>query len=166
MSEHTRTDWPYPRPEQPPVPKPGDAAHTVNVWLVPNFSMLTLFCLLEPLRVANRFGRELFAWRLLSADGEAVVASNGVRIEVEGALAEHALGDLLMVISSYEAEVSVTGAERAVLRHVAARCGAWWACRRARYRAFHSRPGRVARPASRGAALGERTGLPCGVSAY
>ncbi|WP_280562690.1 GlxA family transcriptional regulator [Chromohalobacter sp. 48-RD10] len=123
MSENTRTDWPYPRPEQPPVPNPGDAAHTVNVWLVPNFSMLTLFCLLEPLRVSNRFGRELFAWRLLSADGEAVVASNGVRIEVEGVLAEHTPGDLLMVISSYEAEVSVTGAERAVLRHVAAHGG-------------------------------------------
>ncbi|RXE47065.1 AraC family transcriptional regulator [Chromohalobacter israelensis] len=123
MSELSTTDWPYPRPEQPPVPRPGEAAHTVDVWVVPNFSMLTLFCLLEPLRVANRFGRTLFAWRLLSADGEAVVASNGVRIEVDGLLDAHCHGELLMVISSYQPEVSVTSAERAVLRHVAAHGG-------------------------------------------
>lgn len=128
----------YPRPDSPPLLAPGAAEHTLNVWLVPRFSMLTLFCLLEPLRVANRFGRDLFAWRLLSADGEAVVASNGVRIDVDGCL-----GDLitdaghdrmgagerdtkprLMVVSSYEAEVSVGSEARAVLRHLAAH-GAW-----------------------------------------
>ncbi|WP_163649955.1 GlxA family transcriptional regulator [Modicisalibacter sp. 'Wilcox'] len=120
MSESLIPEWPYPRPDQPPVPRPGEAAHTVSVWLVPKFSMLTLFCLLEPLRVANRFGRELFAWQLLSADGDAVVASNGVRIDVDAALGEAEAGELLMVISSYEAEATVTAADRAVLRQAAA----------------------------------------------
>lgn len=120
MNDDSTHEWPYPRPDQPPVPRPGEAAHTVSVWLVPKFSMLTLFCLLEPLRVANRFGRELFAWQLLSADGEAVVASNGVRIDVDASLGEADVGELLMVISSYEAEATVTAAERAVLRQAAA----------------------------------------------
>ncbi|MDO6786284.1 helix-turn-helix domain-containing protein [Cobetia marina] len=134
---------PYPRPDSPPVLAPGAAENTLNVWLVPRFSMLTLFCLLEPLRVANRFGRDLFAWRLLSADGEAVVASNGVRIDVDGRLDQLMTGEprqapeavceqasasmarmRLMVVSSYEPEASVDSESRAVLRWLAAH-GAW-----------------------------------------
>ncbi len=123
MSDLSTTEWPYPRPDQPPVPSPGEAEHTVSVWLLPKFSMLTLFCLLEPLRVANRFGRELFAWQLLSATGEAVVASNGVRIDVDGALGDIDTCELLMVISSYEPEATVTAADRAVLRQIGAHGG-------------------------------------------
>ncbi|WP_052384873.1 GlxA family transcriptional regulator [Cobetia amphilecti] len=125
---------PYPRPDSPPLLTPGAAEHTLNVWLVPRFSMLTLFCLLEPLRVANRFGRPLFAWRLLSSDGEAVVASNGVRIDVDGALSslvdepssgcQNGAQTRLMVVSSYGPEVSVGSQARGVIRHLAAH-GAW-----------------------------------------
>ena len=127
--------YPYPRPDSPPLLSPEDAETTLNVWLVPKFSMLTLFCLLEPLCVANRFGRKLFAWRLLSADGQPVIASNGVRIDVSGAIGE--LGTeppgqtwhrnsvtRLMVVSSWEAEATVTAEDRAVLRRLAAH-GAW-----------------------------------------
>lgn len=116
--------WPYPRPDSPPLLTPEQAEHTLNVWLVPRFSMLTLFCLLEPLRVANRFGRDLFAWRLLSAHGDAVVASNGVRIDVDGALASLEDESSLMVVSSYEAEATVSFQDRAVLRRIAAH-GGW-----------------------------------------
>ncbi|GHE21119.1 GlxA family transcriptional regulator [Halomonas urumqiensis] len=124
MTDDANAAWPYPRPDSPPLLTPEQAEHTLNVWLVPRFSMLTLFCLLEPLRVANRFGRNLFAWRLLSADGEAVVASNGVRIDVDGAL--ESLEDMtrLMVVSSYEAEATVSFQDRAVLRRIAAH-GGW-----------------------------------------
>ncbi|WP_043532165.1 GlxA family transcriptional regulator [Litchfieldella xinjiangensis] len=120
MNNVTSNDWPYLRPDLPPVPRPGEAEHTVSVWLLPKFSMLSLICLLEPLRVANRFGRKLFAWELLSATGEAVVASNGVRIDVDGPLAAVSHCEMLMVISSYEAEATVTPSDRAVLRQVAA----------------------------------------------
>lgn len=37
--------------------------------LLPNFSMIALYSALEPLRVANRFAGELFAWRFASVDG-------------------------------------------------------------------------------------------------
>ena len=124
MSDPAEGAWPYPRPTSPPLLTPEQAEHTLNVWLVPRFSMLTLFCLLEPLRVANRFGRDLFAWRLLSADGDAVVASNGVRIDVDGALASLEDASRLMVVSSYEAEATVSFQDRAVLRRIAAH-GGW-----------------------------------------
>lgn len=124
MNDTTNAPWPYPRPDSPPLLTPEQAEHTLNVWLVPRFSMLTLFCLLEPLRVANRFGRHLFAWRLLSAHGDAVVASNGVRIDVDGTLASLEDASRLMVVSSYEAEATVSPQDRAVLRRIAAH-GGW-----------------------------------------
>ncbi|HSH48920.1 MAG TPA: helix-turn-helix domain-containing protein [Halomonas sp.] len=120
MSEPISLPWPYPRPDLPPLLAPDDAEHCVDVWLLPKFSMLTLFCLLEPLRVANRFGRGLFAWRLLSSSGESVMASNGVRIGVNGRLEGLHSSELLMVVSSYEAEATVTASDRAVLRQVVA----------------------------------------------
>ena len=136
-SAHWAQAWPYPRPDLPPVARPGEAEHTVSVWLLPKFSMLTLFCLLEPLRVANRFGRTLFAWQLLSSGGEAVVASNGVRIDVDGALGGAGDCKMLMAISSYEAEATVTAADRAVCktRSVYAN-GSWDVCDRTRSRGF------------------------------
>ena len=124
MSDLPEGAWPYPRPNSPPLLTPEQAEYTLNVWLLPRFSMLTLFCLLEPLRVANRFGRDLFAWRLLSADGDAVVASNGVRIDVDGSLASLEDASRLMVVSSYEAEATVSFQDRAVLRRIAAH-GGW-----------------------------------------
>ncbi|QEM84116.1 GlxA family transcriptional regulator [Halomonas binhaiensis] len=120
----TADTWPYPRPDSPPLLTPEEAEHTLDVWLLPKFSMLSLFCLLEPLRVANRFGRDLFAWRLLSADGEGVVASNGVRIDVDDELSAVADDAQLMVVSSYEAEAMVRLQDHAVLRRVAAH-GGW-----------------------------------------
>lgn len=120
MNEFSTTSWPYPRPDIPPLLRPEEAEHTIDVWLLPTFSMLSLVCLLEPLRVANRFGRGLFAWRLLSSTGDSVVASNGARIDVDGCLGELKGSEMLMAISSYEAEATVTAGDRAVLRQVAA----------------------------------------------
>nr|WP_298411218.1 helix-turn-helix domain-containing protein [uncultured Halomonas sp.] len=120
MSEVFSTNWPYPRPDSPPVLRPEEAEHTIDVWLLPKFSMLSLVCLLEPLRVANRFGRPLFAWRLLSSTGEPVIASNGVRTDVDGRLEGLKECELLMAVSSYEAEATVTAGDRAMLRQVAA----------------------------------------------
>ncbi|SHM29910.1 transcriptional regulator, AraC family with amidase-like domain [Vreelandella subglaciescola] len=124
MSDTFDPTWPYPRPDSPPLLDPEQAEHTLDVWVVPSFSMLTLFCLLEPLRVANRFGSDLFAWRLRSRDGEGVVASNGLRIEVDGELNEVPDDASLMVVSSYQAEADVSAQDRAVLRRVAAH-GGW-----------------------------------------
>lgn len=115
--------WLYPRPDLPPVLTPDEADVTVNLWLLPKFSMLTLYCLLEPLRVANRFGRALFAWRLYSSDGTPVTASNGVTVDVDAALDGAAIFDNLMVVASYEAEATVSSPQWAVLRQVAAHGG-------------------------------------------
>ena len=49
--------------------------------LVPQFSMMAFSAAIEPLRSANRVSeRELFEWQVLSVDGSAVMASNGIEI--------------------------------------------------------------------------------------
>lgn len=120
MNEQSNHDWVYVRPDLPQVLTPEQAMRTVSVWLLPKFSMLALFCLLEPLRVANRFGRPLFAWELLSSDGQPVTASNGVTLSVDQQTRAMPRGEMLAIVSSYEAEVTVTDDQLAWVRQAAA----------------------------------------------
>ncbi|MEO1067264.1 MAG: GlxA family transcriptional regulator [Pseudomonadota bacterium] len=58
-------------------------------FLVPSFSLIAFTMAIEPLRLTNRYyGREIYTWRLISADGEAVAASNRVICSVDGSLEE------------------------------------------------------------------------------
>jgi AraC family carnitine catabolism transcriptional activator len=86
--------------------------------LVPGFSMIALYSALEPLRVANRFGGELFRWRFVSIDGEAVTASNGIPVSVEGRLAGAGRPNLAVVCSSYDHDKAMSPALRAALRRL------------------------------------------------
>lgn len=62
---------------------------SVAFLLVPSFSMIAFASAIEPLRLANRIeGRDAFSWRVLSADGRPVTASNGVELAVGGSFAD------------------------------------------------------------------------------
>lgn len=59
--------------------EPG--THAFGILIVPNFSMMAFTSAVEPLRAANRLsGRELYAWRLVSKNGEAVASSSGIEV--------------------------------------------------------------------------------------
>jgi len=63
--------------------------HTVGFLLLPDFSLLSYACAIEPLRAANRLsGRLLYAWRHIAIDGRPAQASNGVEVR-----ADHGLDD-------------------------------------------------------------------------
>jgi AraC family carnitine catabolism transcriptional activator len=64
--------------------------------------MMGLMAAIEPLRVANRFRGELYRWRLLSLDGAAVAASNGMSLNVDAALELPAAGASLFVVAGFE----------------------------------------------------------------
>jgi transcriptional regulator GlxA family with amidase domain len=71
--------------ERPPV---DVAVETILFFLIPDFSMIAFTSAVEPLRIANRLsGKRLYAWRLVSADGGPVAASNGIRVQVDAPLA-------------------------------------------------------------------------------
>ncbi|WPC04810.1 GlxA family transcriptional regulator [Pseudomonas benzenivorans] len=70
--------------------------------LLPGFSMMGLMSAIEPLRVANRFTPTPYRWRLLSPDGEAVQSSNGMSLNVDGALAVPGGSDNLFVVAGFD----------------------------------------------------------------
>lgn len=100
------------------------AAFDIAFVLVPGFSMIALYSALEPLRVANRFGGDLFRWRFVSIDGQPAVASNGIPVSVEGPLVQAGRPNLAVVCSSYDHDRAMTRAMRAALRRLD-RAGVW-----------------------------------------
>lgn len=91
-------------------------------FLVPGFSAMAFFSAIEPLRVANRLSpRTIFEWRLFSADGHAVEASNGMRVMVDGPLDESA--SILTICAGFEPKRGERPAFLAALRRMA-RAGA------------------------------------------
>jgi len=76
------------------------AANPVRIafLLVPQLSMMAFSAAIEPLRSANRLSeRELFQWRLVSADGKPVMASNAIPIAVHESLDQLSKADMLVV---------------------------------------------------------------------
>ncbi|MDK1388205.1 GlxA family transcriptional regulator [Sinorhizobium sp. 8-89] len=74
----------------------------VVVVVLPESSIMSLASVLDPMRAANRVaGRQVFRWRLLSGDGEAVMLTCGVPINVDGRFVPPLGGDLLLVIGGF-----------------------------------------------------------------
>ena len=76
--------------------------------LLPEFSNLGLAAAVEPLFVANWLAQDaLFAWTLVSVDGEPVKASNGMRIPVDGDLGLGEGCGTVFVLASFDALTAV-----------------------------------------------------------
>jgi AraC family transcriptional regulator, carnitine catabolism transcriptional activator len=70
----------------------------IAVLLIPQFTSIALSSIIEPLRIANRYISRPYRWQLVSADGEPVPDRNGVKVAVDGALADvGTIGTLLVV---------------------------------------------------------------------
>src|SRR5690606_21254157 len=68
--------------------------------LVEDFSHLAFACALEPLRIANFVAdRELYRWRLASADGRSAICSNRAVTLVDHDLTPLERGEALFLIS-------------------------------------------------------------------
>ena len=75
---------------------------TIDFLLLPGCSAMGFISAIEPLRVANRFRGPLYRWRVLSLDGGAVEASNGMSVNADGALGEGGHGRLLLLVAGFE----------------------------------------------------------------
>ncbi|MBK5567854.1 GlxA family transcriptional regulator [Ensifer sp. SSB1] len=74
----------------------------VCVVILPESSIMSLASVLDPMRAANRIsGRDVFCWRLLSADGKPVTLTCGIPIVVDGKFAQPLAGDALLVIGGF-----------------------------------------------------------------
>lgn len=83
---------------------PRDGPGTYGFLLAPNFSMMCFSSAIEPLRAANRISeRELYRWPLYSADGEPVVASNGIAVLPDARMGDDTALDGIFVCGGIDA---------------------------------------------------------------
>lgn len=97
-----------------------NALEKIDFLLVDGFSALAFFSAVEPLRVANRLApKPLFTWTLHSHDGEAVAASNGMRVLVDCPFAALEPPGTLIVCAGFHAERGMGRQALATLRRFA-----------------------------------------------
>jgi len=90
---------------------------TVGFLLTDEFTQIAFSSALEPLRMANRLsGQTLYEWKTLSLNGEAVLASSGMALPVDLAIAHAGDMDLLLVCGGEHIEQHVDRALLTTLR--------------------------------------------------
>ena len=77
--------------------------------LVPNFTLLAYSSAIEPLRMANMISNEeLYRWHTLSADGEPVASSSGVRIPADRSIDEDTPANAVFVCGGIHIQKSIS----------------------------------------------------------
>lgn len=74
----------------------------IHFLLLPGFSAMGFISALEPLRVANRFKGPSYRWQVLSLDGGAVQASNGMSVNADAALAAGEPVGILLIVAGFD----------------------------------------------------------------
>jgi len=93
--------------------------------LVDKFSMLCFAAAIDPLRSANRLmGDDYYRWSTVSVDGEPVLASNSMLVNVDASIDSLGSCDILFVCAGYKIEVENQSHLLAKLRERARRGGA------------------------------------------
>ena len=101
-------------PEAPSIPFSGmeerqtisDASLShVTFLVVPRFNMSTLMTMIEPMRIANYLSpRPIYAWDIVSFDGDVVTASNGFSLPAHLPESRNRRGAVIFVMGSWGAE--------------------------------------------------------------
>jgi transcriptional regulator GlxA family with amidase domain len=77
--------------------------------LLENFTLIAFASAVEPLRLANRMsGRTLYAWRVVSATGGPVTASNGLVVQADGGLAELGRESVIVVVGGLNVKAAIS----------------------------------------------------------
>lgn len=102
--------------------QPVQTPYRVGFLLIDNFTLIALATAVEPLRVANTLvGSELYSWKLLTADGGSVHASDGMEVMPDAGLGGDDRFDLVMVVAGVNVFQSFSSAEVRWLRQQARR---------------------------------------------
>ncbi|MEZ5829623.1 MAG: GlxA family transcriptional regulator [Dongiaceae bacterium] len=88
------------------VAKQGNgASRRFAVLLFPNFPMMAFSAVMEPLRAANILGAEpSYSWSTVAPEGRQVIASNGIGIRPDYAVADDPAADFIVVCSGGNAD--------------------------------------------------------------
>jgi len=103
-----------------PAPLNLAALHRIGFWTLPNYSMIALSNALEGCRMANYVtGREVYSWRVLTLDGAAVPASNGLSLTPTHALGDTGPLDIVFVCGGVDVRHVVDERVKSALRRLA-----------------------------------------------
>ncbi|MDN0085318.1 GlxA family transcriptional regulator [Crenobacter sp. SG2305] len=92
----------------------------IGFLLLPNFSMIAFSNAVEPLRMANHLSRKkLYRWTMLSSDGEAVAASNGLSLSPISRPDDTQQFDILIVCGGINIREAITEEALAIIRRFA-----------------------------------------------
>ena len=87
------------------------APQSIGFLLLDNFTLISLASAVEPLRMANQLsGRELYRWTTLTADGNKVLASDGLQITPDTSMHNAPAMDTIFVCGGVGIQRSVTRA--------------------------------------------------------
>ncbi len=88
---------------------PAAGSLPVAVLLLENFSMICFASTIEPLREANWVAKyRAYDWRVLSPDGQAVRASNGLTVSVDGSIEDVPHCPMVIVCCSFDPHLHAT----------------------------------------------------------
>ncbi|HEV2505464.1 MAG TPA: GlxA family transcriptional regulator [Mesorhizobium sp.] len=94
----------------------------VTILILEQFAMIAFSSTIEPLREANWVaGKPLYKWTVVSHDGKPVRASNGLMLQVDGAIQDVAFSPIVIVCSSFDPQLHTTPAMLGWLRRQARR---------------------------------------------
>jgi AraC family carnitine catabolism transcriptional activator len=92
-------------------------AQKVTILLLEQFAMIAFASTIEPLREANWVaGKKAFEWKVVSPDGQAVRASNGLSVNVDCAMQEAEFSGIVIVCCSFNPHLVATPPVLAWLR--------------------------------------------------
>jgi transcriptional regulator GlxA family with amidase domain len=79
---------------------------SVSLLVLPECSMMSVACTLDPMRAANRIaGEVVFTWKILTIDGEPVNLTCGLPIAADAKFGETEVDDVLIVIAGFDSEI-------------------------------------------------------------
>ncbi|MGF1525944.1 MAG: GlxA family transcriptional regulator [Candidatus Competibacterales bacterium] len=108
----------------PPATEMPPATHRdVALILLPNFSMMAVAALIEPLRLANRaLGRGYYRWQTYGPTAPSVTASNGLAIPADASIDQLTRADVVLVCAGIGvAQLALPSKVGARLRSLAAK---------------------------------------------
>ena len=87
----------------------GGGPRRVNLLLLPNFTMLALCSVVDPMRLANQLaGRELYDWSIVTEDGQPVASSGGVKTMADTSIQHAPSCGMLMVVGGWDIAANFT----------------------------------------------------------
>lgn len=99
-----------------------DDTLTATILVLPDASLMSLAATLDPMRAANRTaGAQVFDWQVVSIDGQPVVTSSGLPVQVDAAFDPQQPGELLIVVAAFNVMRHATPQVLAAIRTAARR---------------------------------------------